>query len=211
MHASDAAAPPANRSRPGRYLWFLVVAVAWLGTVMSGLFALWAYENRPGVDASAPPQWPAASALAAATDQPTLVFIAHPQCTCTRASLDELAEVLARTPERPRTYVLFLRPAAFDAGWEQTDLWRRAEALPGVTILRDIDGVEAARFGVVTSGQTLLYGADGTLIFNGGITGSRGHVGDNAGAAALLALLTDGHADRRSASVFGCSLFAEGE
>jgi len=70
--------------------------------------------------------------------------------------------------------------------------------------------VEARRFGVETSGQTLLYDAGGRLIFSGGITGSRGHAGDNAGEAALVALLTSGQADRRATSVFGCPLFATG-
>ena len=66
---------------------------------------------------------------------------------------------------------------------------------------------QARRFGVETSGQTLLY-AGGSLAFSGGITGSRGHAGTNAGETALIALLTRGDADRRGTSVFGCPLFA---
>ena len=57
-------------------------------------------------------------------------------------------------------------------------------------------------------GQTLLYDAGGTLIFSGGITGSRGHAGDNAGEAALVALLTQrpGRSDARPAcSAVRCS------
>ena len=77
--------------------------------------------------------------------------------------------------------------------------------------MRDDDGAEARRFGVETSGQTLLYDARGALIFSGGITGSRGHAGENAGAAALAALLTRGAAAQRGADVFGCPLFAAGE
>ena len=45
---------------------------------------------------------------------------------------------------------------------------------------------------------------------SGGITGSRGHVGDNAGQAALIDLLGRGAADRSRTSVFGCPLFAAG-
>jgi hypothetical protein len=185
-------------------------AAVWLSVVFSGLWVVWAYENRPGADANPPQRWPAQTALARQPDRPTLVFLAHPQCTCTRASIGELAEVLARTPDHPKTYVLFLRPLVFGADWEKTDLWQSAAALPGVTVLRDDDGVEARRFGVETSGQTLLYDSAGRLVFSGGITGSRGHAGDNAGAAALVALLTHGQADRHAASVFGCPLFAAG-
>jgi hypothetical protein len=185
-----------------------MLAAVWLSVVFSGLWVVWAYENRPGADANPPQGWPAQSALVPASDRPTLVFLAHPQCTCTRASIGELAEVLARTPNHPKTYVLFLRPSTVGAEWEKTDLWQRATALPDVTVLRDDDGAEARRFGVETSGQTLLYDAGGRLIFSGGITGSRGHAGDNAGESALVALLTRGQADRRATSVFGCPLFA---
>jgi hypothetical protein len=183
--------------------------LVWLGVVGTGLWMLWAYDNRPGVSASAPPRWPAQTALTRSTTGPTLLFVAHPQCTCTRASLDELAEILARASSHPpRTYVLFLRPSTFEAGWEHTDLWRRAAALPNVIVMRDDDGLEARRFGVETSGQTMLYDGSGTLVYSGGITGSRGHAGENAGELTLVALLTRGHAERRAAGVFGCSLFS---
>jgi hypothetical protein len=190
-------------------LWALTAV--WLVGVSSGLWVVWAYENRPGSAANAPQRWPADSALVPAPERPTLLFVVHPQCTCTRASIQELAEVLARSTQHPKTYVLFLRPSSFERGWEQTDLWRSAAALPDVTVVRDDDGVEARRFGVETSGQTLLYDRARELIFSGGITGSRAHAGENAGELALVALLTRGRADRRATSVFGCPLFGPSE
>jgi hypothetical protein len=193
------------------YVWLGAVLLLWLGGVGTGLWAVWAYDNRPGLAATAPPQWPSATALVASATGPTLVFLAHPQCTCTRASIDELAEILARASERPRTYVLFLKPSGVDDGWERTELWRRAAVLPGVRVLRDDNGVEARKFGVETSGQTLLYDKRGTLIFSGGITGSRGHAGENAGELSLISLLSDGRPDRRATNVFGCPLFADAE
>lgn len=192
-------------------VWLGAVLVLWFAGVGTGLWAVWAYDNRPGVAADAPSRWPSGTSLVSNHDGPTLVFLAHPQCTCTSASLDELREILARARTRPRTYVLFLKPSEFASGWEQTDLWRRASQLPGARVLRDDDGAEARKFGVETSGQTLLYDKHGALIFSGGITGSRGHAGENAGELALISLLTDGHADRRASNVFGCPLFANAE
>jgi hypothetical protein len=190
-------------------VWVCAGVLAWLVSVGAGLWVLWAYDNKPGIDADAPGHWPAHTSLTRSADGPTLLVVAHPQCNCTRASLDELAEILARaSTHRPRTYVLFLKPSGVEDGWEQTDLWRRAADLPGVTLVRDADGAEARRFGVETSGQTMLYDAGGALIYSGGITGSRGHSGENAGELALLALLTRGRADRSKANVFGCSLFS---
>jgi hypothetical protein len=94
------------------------------------------------------------------------------------------------------------------ADWERTGLWDAASAIPGVTALRDEDGREASVFRAETSGQTFLYAPDGHLLFSGGTTGARGHAGDNAGRATILALLTNGTADRHGTPVFGCSLFA---
>lgn len=193
---------------PSTRTWIGALAAFWLCGVASGLWVLWAYDNRPGAAANAPARWPSASVLTASRTTPTLVVIAHPQCSCTRASLDELAEILARAKTRPRTYVLFLKPSSTDAGWEQTDLLKRATAIPGVRVLRDDDGLEARRFGAETSGQTFLYDDHGALTFSGGITGSRGHAGENDSERTLIALLSEGQPAERSTSVFGCPLFA---
>jgi hypothetical protein len=182
----------------------------WLAAAAAGLWVLWRYDNTPGIAAHAPEEWPARSALARATDRPTLVMLAHPHCTCTRASMGELAEAIARARTRPKTYVLFMTPKGFEEGWEQTDLWRTAAALPGVTVVRDDEGRAAKHFGAVTSGQTVLYDADGSLVFSGGITGARAHAGDNLGRRSLVALLNREPAARSGTNVFGCPLFHPG-
>jgi len=92
------------------------------------------------------------------------------------------------------------------ADWEQTDLWRRAASIPGVSLTRDDDGVEAQRFDAATSGQTVVYDGDDRLLFSGGITAARGHEGDNPGRTAILSLLASAGGEQRSTPVFGCSL-----
>ena len=193
-----------------RHAWLSVLGACWLGAVGAGLWVVRAYDNAPGVSADAPVRWPASTHLVRAATGPTLVMLAHPMCPCTRASIDELAEALARSTAPARTYVLFIRPAGFAEGWERSELWQRAARIPGVTPIRDDEGVEAARFGTSTSGQTLLYAADGSLLFSGGITGSRGHAGDNDGRAGLVALLTRAGRGQTRTNVFGCPLFARG-
>jgi hypothetical protein len=199
-----------NETTVERRSWLWVVTALWLIGAVAGLSVLWKYDNAPGTGAEAPARWPADSVLARTPGQPTLVLLAHPQCSCTPASLAELAEVLARARTRPRTYVLFLRPEGLEDEWVQTDLWRTAASIPGVTLVRDDNGREARRFGTATSGQTLLYDGDGALRFSGGITGSRAHAGDNAGRQSLVALLSGERPDRVATNVFGCPLFASG-
>ena len=200
--------PAPSSERQSATIWVTALAAFWLASAVGGLYITWAYENGPGVAATAGPQWPGDTSLIAAKDRPTLVFLAHPQCTCTSASLGELAEALARAKQLPKTYVVFLKPSSMPDGWEKTELWHAAESLPNATIVRDEDGREAERFGSVTSGTTLLYGANGALLFNGGITASRGHAGDNAGRASIVDLLNHFSPVTTATNVFGCSLFA---
>jgi hypothetical protein len=200
---------PRSRRTPAssRLLW-TAFGVVWLAAVSAGLAWLAAYDNGPGVAAHPPAQWPADSRIARDRTRPTLVMLAHPRCVCTRASVGELAELMARALQPPKAYVVFIKPAGTGNDWDDTDLWRSAANIPGVTVLRDDDGQEVRRFGAETSGSTMLYDQNGHLIFSGGTTGSRGHPGDNVGRASIVALLNREGARQSTSAVFGCSLFA---
>jgi hypothetical protein len=181
--------------------------VLWLLAVSTGLWILWGYENTPGVTAKPPVLWPVASRIQRPQDRATLVLTVHPHCPCTRATVGELAEIMAHAQGRLNAYVLFLKPAGFSEDWEKTDLWQTAAGIPGVSVMVDDGGAEARLFNSSTSGQTILYDAAGDLLFSGGITGSRGHSGDNAGRSAIISLVNARAAERAETFVFGCPLF----
>jgi hypothetical protein len=181
--------------------------LAWLAVVSAGLLALADYASRPGEPASAKGQWPTGASVPLAASRATFVMFAHPRCPCTRASLGELERIMERCQGRLETHVLFWQPAGAPANWAHTDLWSRAAGIPGVRVAADVGGRETARFGARTSGQTFLYDGLGCLLFSGGITALRGHEGDNAGADAVVDLVTTGCGALRAAPVFGCSLF----
>ena len=183
-----------------------LIGVAWIGAVGFGLRTLLNYESSPGRVGSVPKSWPADSAIQLVDDRYTLVMLAHPRCPCTRASMDELAQVMARTRGRVSAYVLFYTPQNSGTDWKNTDLRRTAAQIPGVTVLSDLDGAEARRFGAETSGHTFLFDSAGRLLFNGGITQSRGHSGENAGENAIVSLVNDHVSQRLETFVFGCSL-----
>jgi hypothetical protein len=183
----------------------------WLLMVCAGIGILWRYESTPGLAAAAPERWPDGSRIERARDGATLVMLAHPHCPCTRASIGELDRLMTQAQGRVKTYVLFVKPPNFADAWVQTDLLASAAAIPGVVVVRDDEGVEAARFRATTSGQTMLYDTVGKLLFSGGITSARGHAGDNAGRAAIVSLLATNEAAQRETPVFGCPLFAQTE
>ncbi|HLL71285.1 MAG TPA: hypothetical protein VK363_07620 [Pyrinomonadaceae bacterium] len=186
----------------------LATGALWILIICAGIGVLWSYARTPGVAATAPEQWPSDSPLRHSADGATLVMMAHPHCPCTRASVGELARLMAQAQGRVKAYVLFVKPSDFPDGWEKTDLSASASAIPNVTVVRDDEGVEAARFHAATSGQTMLYDARGKLLFSGGITGARGHEGDNAGRAAIVSLLTTNESGEKGTPVYGCPLFA---
>lgn len=174
--------------------------------IVMGLGILLQYKSSPGPAGSPPEQWPKASRIQPEPNQATLVVAVHPQCPCTQATLAELAWIMTRSQGTVSAYVLFLKPSGFAEEWVKSDLWKTAETMAPVKALIDEGGAETRLFQAMTSGQTLLYDQKGRLVFSGGITATRGHVGNNPGRRAIVAMLRQGKAPQRNTPVFGCSL-----
>jgi hypothetical protein len=186
-----------------------VLILAWGAIVLGGNVLVWRYERTPGARANAPLRWPPESALAAPTGRSRLLVFAHPGCPCTRATLDELREILSQDGARVDATIVFVDPPNAPADFDGAGGTNRALAasIPGLGVVTDGDGREARRFGARVSGEVLVFARSGDLIFNGGVTAGRGHEGDNPGRRRVISLLETGRADRADADVFGCELF----
>ncbi len=202
----EAASPADAARRRSVDRWLLGATAAWALILLAAFALLWKYKSTPGRAAEAHERWPAESKVVRTPGLAEIVMVVHPKCSCSRASLDELAALMTRVGHLASATVLFVRPDGVPAGWENTDLLTSARRITGVTVQLDEGGVEAKRFGAFTSGATLVYSAAGDLLFSGGITLARGHAGDNAGRLRITGLLTDGKADRRDSPTFGCSI-----
>jgi hypothetical protein len=198
-------------TRYGARLLMAAGLATWLLTIGTGLGMLWAYADTPGPPATAKAMWPAGASFTRDTRGPVLVLFLHPQCPCSRATIGELARLLAGAPAPAAIYALVYRPADAEAGWERTDLWDSAAAMQGVHVMTDVGGAQARVFGAHVSGQTLLYSVTGSLLFSGGITGARGHEGDNPGRTALTSILAGETPGASRTPVFGCYLYAESD
>jgi hypothetical protein len=195
---------PTPRGQPR---WLAATLVLWGIVVAAGFWSLWSYAAAPGAAETAPPTWPAASALPRTAGRWTLVMFVHPKCPCTRASLTELEKLQAHAPQIDLRIVAIL-PDGTDAGWSDSPLIRRAKELPNSLVIGDHAGYEARQFRARTSGETQLYDQAGSLAYHGGITAARGHEGDNPGCDAIAALLA-GKTAPASCPVFGCPLFSD--
>jgi hypothetical protein len=181
------------------------VIVGWLAAIGLGMHTLLAYSFAPGRVAEASARWPESSGLARDRSRPTLVMFAHPRCPCSRASVGELAQLMTNAHGRLAARVVVVRPAGTPEGWERTDIWTSAAAIPGVIVVSDAGGIETSAFGAFVSGQAFLYAADGRLLVAGGLTLGRGHAGDNPGRDAFQSWL-DAGAGPAHTPVFGCTL-----
>jgi len=179
----------------------------WFSLACAGMAILWHYSTTPGKEGDPPKQWPSSSALQREPGTSTIVIFMHPKCPCSRASLEELSGLLAHSARRLLAYVVFLRPPGENNSWTHTDLWYSASKLPDVRVVNDIEGRETRLFHAAVSGATVVYDASGKLTFHGGITGARGHSGDNPGRSAVESYAQSGTATLTRTPVFGCPLF----
>src|SRR5262245_60869800 len=168
----------------------VILIAAWTVCAGLGLARMLTYELTPAASMAAPPLWPQATGISRDASGPTLVLFLHPRCPCSRATLAELERLIAVCDRPFALRIVFVRPAGTSDDWSRTDLYRAAERIPRAVVSDDAKGIEAAHFGVKTSGQALLYASDGRLLFQGGLTASRGHEGDNAGRSALSAIIS---------------------
>lgn len=189
---------------------FLVTAV--LAAVV-GWYQLFLFSSTPGQQLAAPAQLPAqlsADWPAPALSQfPLLLVFIHPQCSCTHATLDQLDRILDHPGNATPVRIVL-------AVYQSRKLDRSpvlAEFKPATWLhqpfhlMADTDGALARRFGAATSGEIVLYAADGRLLFQGGITPERAQAGDSATADALRNALLKGTPQSGRARVFGCPIF----
>jgi hypothetical protein len=191
--------PPALRRVAGG----VAILALWAVLLVGGFRGLLQYETTSTPFRPAPStddRFPAAG-------KPSLIIALHPKCPCSRASVAELVKIYSHATNQFKITVLAYKPSSEPNSWVESDSLRSIRDL-NPEIIIDRDGAEASRLGMTTSGQVIVYDRSGHLVFNGGITGSRGHQGDNVGEQTVLAEI-NGVRDGRnsSAPVFGCSIF----
>lgn len=190
------------RLRPARP----AVAALWIASLILGSFFLTRFETTPGSDAPAPPQWPSGVPVPRDLNLPTLVMFLHPFCPCSRASVGELALLMAHCRGRVAAVVMIVGTEGLGDPL-RSGLALDAAVIPGVTVLCDEDGIAARRFQAATSGRSILYDKNKRLLFAGGITSARAHSGDNAGRDSIEALVVGKQSLIHTTPTFGCPMF----
>jgi hypothetical protein len=188
----------------------LLAALIWAATVGAMFQTVRRFETTPGRAAAALASWPVKSRITPAHGRWTLVMLIHPQCGCSRASIQELERIVEMSDPSLQTNVLVYRPADFRSGWEKTETFEAATRVQRAHVVIDTDGHEARLFGGFTSGQTFLYDPNGALRFSGGITSLRGHAGVNRGSIDVVDIVK-AKVKQGTHPVFGCAIVTSTE
>ncbi|WP_437230484.1 hypothetical protein SH661x_001992 [Planctomicrobium sp. SH661] len=189
-----------------RRILLAVVLSLWGIGLACGAYYINNYTNTPDPVGVAPPVWPSESTLPRKPDQATLVMFLHPGCPCSRASLWELEELKTQLPPDVGIDLVMVADPDHAEDWRQTPLQKQAAEIPDAQIVQDVGGLQSNLFHAATSGETFLYSATGELLFHGGITAARGHMGDAPGQDAILEVLKNPRHKTIGCSVFGCQL-----
>jgi hypothetical protein len=195
----------------------LILISAALAAVALGWYQLFLFSSTPGEQFAAPASWPQdipalPATLPSGGHTPLLLVFVHPRCSCTPATLEQFDQLLDSTPTPVQVALVVYRSKAVSQqapGAEQAPMLR-VHSQARIQVLPDTNGLLARRFGAATSGEIVLYSANGHLLFQGGITPMRSQTGNSAGADALRNALATGAIQAKAASVFGCKIFLPG-
>jgi hypothetical protein len=191
--------------RAGRALLY-GAALLWIAAAVGGSIYMFVYESRPAARSAVAQVWPERLGLARNAGGFSLVMAVHPKCSCTRASVAELNKLMLGWGGRVHAVALVTKPFELPDLWSESDVTARLREIPNVEVVRDLGGAKSDAFGARSSGQTLLYDAEGRLVFEGGITAFRGHEGPSVGGEALKQIVAGAAVASRHSKVFGCSL-----
>jgi hypothetical protein len=185
---------------------FLTAYLIWISLLFVGHLVLYEYELTPSPLANTKRVFPQVSNVQLAHGRQNIVMFLHPGCPCSEATVDEFHELMREGEKDSVGTVVLYMPPEKEAEWSLAPIIQSVKRIRNVTIEYDTDGSQAETFGVTTSGHVLIYDGRGVLQFTGGITGSRGHTGDNHYFDLAKQCILARRAKYTTTPVFGCAL-----
>lgn len=207
----DSPAPGIARSDWHRRLGIVMltlVMIGWGGGILFALGTSLDFMWRAGEAGNPPLHWSRDIASLQTSKRPLVLVFLHPKCPCSRATLDELSLAMAHAGDRFQFIAVFEQLGGRSDEWTKADLWNRAKAIPNLTLIVDEEGELVRSVNARTSGDTVVYSAEGVLLFHGGLTPGRDHRGRNAGRIFLESWTEQSSGEPVTSPVFGCPLCA---
>ena len=205
--ANSVTARKPTARRQTAFISLLLVAYAiWGGLLLIGHIVLFEYEMTAGPFVNLKRIFPTKSSILLTHGRPNIILFLHPCCPCSVASVDEFHQLMREGEKDAIGTVVFYMPHEQEAEWSHQPIVSSVKRIRNTSVLYDTDGSQAELFGAATSGHVFIFDGRGVLQFSGGITGSRGHTGDNHNFEMARATIIDRRPKFATAPVFGCSL-----
>ncbi len=185
---------------------FLIIYTIWIGLLFVGHLVLFEYELTAGPLSDTTRIFPNHSAIPLTHGRQNIILFLHPACPCSEATVDEFHKLMREGEKVSVGKVVFFMPLEKESDWSFLPLVLSAKRIRNVSTYYDTDGSQASLFGATTSGHILIYDGRGVLQFSGGITGSRGHTGDNRNFDVAKNTIIAKNPKFAKTPVFGCSL-----
>lgn len=136
-----------------------------------------------------------------------LTVFLHPECTCSRASLEELGR-LQRELGAQMEISIYVSTQLSHEQTLQSTLYQKAIRNTNWTVTLDPEARIASAMKAYTSGACFLFHPDGQLVFAGGVTASRGHEGPAAGQQTIrnAVLSSNTTTPLAQSPVYGCGI-----
>ncbi|MDA8792481.1 hypothetical protein N9N67_04500 [Bacteriovoracaceae bacterium] len=183
---------------------FIFICI-WSIGIISGLVITYEYSLGSGEKSQLKSSWPNESSLKFNPGKYNLVMFLHPECTCSKASLFHFKEILSEIKhDNLDSKIIFTMPKEKEKEWINSALVKEVKEAGSIQLIFDQSSEEFKRFDAKTSGQAFLFSPSKDLLFNGGITDSRGHIGYNQGEDFIINTLNKRGLASKDVDVFGC-------
>lgn len=169
-------------------------------------WSLFRFGATPGAQSQAPDRLPSSAPFHAGSAPLLLVFV-HPGCSCTHATLEELDETVAGYSKPLQVALVVYHSGAMEKAGLMQGFTPQHWLHRDFHVVMDEKGSLSRLFGAETSGEVVLYGRNGQLLFQGGVTPERAHVGASKGRDALEQALYRENRQSGMTRVFGCPIF----
>jgi hypothetical protein len=188
----------ARRCASGGTLSRLRVVLIGMGVAAWGSAVAWQFHSAMSYEAT-PGERSVKSVKAEAGQKSRVVVVVHPECPCTKATLAQLREIVARQGASLDATVLVANEGE-QAGSSENE--RIARSIPGVQV-RLVGAGAPETLGAKTSGEAFYFDQSGKLVYHGGLTEGRGVERPSPGAYCLI---NSKGLSKKDGEVFGCPL-----
>lgn len=181
--------------------------IAWVVGVGFTFWSNYKFETTPGKASGFVETAPTGSDLHFAADQFNWITFIHPQCACSKATLENLRQMNNDFKNKNvKFHVVFFAPDQKNENLEKSEYVQAAEQLSHTEIYFDPKLKEFNFYDAETSGQSFLFNAERKLVFKGGITEARGHLGESLSMRRIASLVTGSSSNEKliESPTFGC-------